>query len=298
VERFAQGICHAMKNPIDRHRRNVTSQCGEDGVIEHLLTLLPGVPKTCLEVGAGDGKALSNTHTLWSKKGWRTLLIEGAPANAPLIEKLAFDNANVTAVSAYITPEGPQSLDAIVERTGFPSHLGVLSLDIDSNDLEVLENLRKVLADIVLIEFNHEIPPEIDYRDLPGDVFFRHSARAVERVAKTRGYRLVACTGPNAILVREAALTAEAARALPAVSIDEAFDHAFVAGRRKVARVVQSKFITEELAIVGRPGPLLFLHARGATALRKLRRALRGRSAGARITEARRQNLRRAGLWI
>lgn len=287
-----------MTNPIDRYRRNVTSQCGEDGVIEQLLTLLPATPKTCLEVGAGDGETLSNTNTLWSQKGWRALLIEGVPAGIAAIERRAAGNANVTAVCAYIAPDGPQSIDAIVARTGFPAHLGVLSLDIDSNDLEVLENLRAVTADIVVIEFNHEIPPAIDYRDAPGDVFFRHSARAVERITNAKGYRLVACTGPNAILVREAALTAEAARALPAVSLDEAFDHAFVAGRRMVARVVQSKFITEELATVGKPGPLLFLYAKLGTALRKVRRALRGRSAGAKITEARRENLRRAGLWI
>ncbi|MBL9096563.1 MAG: hypothetical protein JNK07_06515, partial [Alphaproteobacteria bacterium] len=56
-----------MPNPLDVHRRNVTSQCGEDGLIEHLLTLMPATPKTCLEVGAGDGISLSNTNTLWSK---------------------------------------------------------------------------------------------------------------------------------------------------------------------------------------------------------------------------------------
>lgn len=286
-----------MTNPLDRHRRNITSQCGEDGVIEYLLTLLPATPKTCLEVGAGDGEILSNTNTLWSKKGWRALLIEGAAHGVAAIEKRAAGNANVTAVCAYITPEGPQSIDAIIARTGFPAHLGLLSLDIDSNDLEVLESLR-ALADIVVIEFNHEIPPAIDYRDLPGDVFFRHSAKAVERVAKAKGYRIVGCTGPNAILVREAALTGEAARALPAVSIEEAFDHAFVAGRRRIARIVQSKFITEELATVGQPGPLLAPYTKVATALRKLRRALRGKPAGAKITQARREHLRRAGLWI
>lgn len=287
-----------MSNPLDRYRRDITSQCGEDGVIEHLLTLLPATPKTCLEVGAGDGANLSNTHTLWAQKGWRALLIEGVPLGVELIEKRAAGNTNVTAVCAFITPTGADSIDGIVKRTNFPPHLGVLSLDIDSNDLEVLENLRDTTADIVVIEFNHEIPPEIDYRDLPGDVFFRHSAKAVERVAKTKGYRLVACTGPNAILVREAAITDAAAQQLPAVTVEQAFDRAFVEGRRKMPRVVQSKFITEELATVGKPGPLLLLYVKANVLLRKLRRSTRGRKPGTEITQARRENLRRAGLWI
>jgi hypothetical protein len=165
-----------MPSPLDRYRRDITSQCGEDGVIEHLLTLLPDTPKTCLEVGAGDGAHLSNTNTLWTQKGWRALLIEGVPLGVEMIEKRAAGNKNVTAVCAFITPAGESSIDAIIKRTNFPAHLGVLSLDIDSNDLEVLESLRDTTADIVVIEFNHEIPAAIDYRDLPGDVFFRHSA--------------------------------------------------------------------------------------------------------------------------
>jgi hypothetical protein len=287
-----------MPNPLDRYRRNNTSQCGEDGLIEHLLTLLPETPKTCLEVGAGNGANLSNTNTLWTQKGWRALLIEGVPLGVEMIEKRAAGNKNVTAVCAYITPTGADSIDAIVKRTNFPPHLGVLSLDIDSNDLEVFEGLRDTTADIILIEFNHEIPVGIDYRDLPGDVFFRHSAKAVERVAKTRGYRLVACTGPNAILIREAVIKGEAADQLPTVPVEQAFDHPFVEGRRKRRGVVQSKFITEELATVGKPSPLLSAYVKANVLIRKLRRKARGRKPGAEITQARRENLRRAGLWI
>lgn len=287
-----------MPSSLDRYRRNVTSQCGEDGVIERLITLLPSTPKTCLEVGAGDGISLSNTNTLWSKNGWRALLIEGEPLGVDMIKSRAAGATNVTAICAFITPTGENSIDAIVKRANFPAHLGVLSLDIDSNDLEVLENLRDVTADIVVIEFNHEIPPETDYRDLPGDVFFRHSAKAVERVAKAKAYRLVACTGPNAILIREAALTPEASRELPAVAVEEAFDRAFVEGRRGHSRIVQAKFITDERAIVGKPSALLSLYVKLSTLARKLRSALRGKKPGAAITEARRQNLRNAGLWI
>ena len=283
---------------LDRYRRNVTSQCGEDGIIAHLLTLLPGTPKTCLEVGAGDGITLSNTHTLWAEKKWRALLIESEPLGVKMIKERAAGNDRVTAVQALIAAAGENSLDEIAKRAGFPRELGVLSLDIDSNDLEVFENLNYLTPDIAVIEFNHEIPADIAYRDLPGDIFFRHSAKAVETTAKARGYRVVACTGPNAILVREALIQGKAARSLPNLPIEKLFDYDFLRARKVRDRVVQSKFITEELAVRGKPDFALALRVRLSVWGRKLRRLLRGRPAGEPITEARRAHLRSAGLWI
>ena len=259
---------------------------------------MPETPKTCLEVGAGDGITLSNTNTLWSQKGWRALLIEGEPRGIEMIDARVAGNKNVTTVCAFITANGENAIDNIVKRTNFPSHIGVLSLDIDSNDIEIFENLTYVTPDIVIIEFNHEIPADIVYRDLPGDIFFRHSAKAVEAAAKARGFRVVACSGPNAILVREALITPEIAKRLPVATIEDLFDYDFVRGRRSMSRLVQSKFITEELAVHGKPDIGLALFVRASVLLRKLRRLLRGRNAGAAITPARRENLRRAGLWI
>ncbi len=287
-----------MSSELNRYRRNVTSQCGEDGIVEHLLTLLPDTPKTCLEVGAGDGVSLSNTHTLWAEKGWRALLIEGGEARFELLKATVSDKPNVTPVKAMIAPAGEHSIDEIARRTDFPRRLGVLSLDIDSNDLEIFETLRDVVPDIVIIEFNHEIPAEISYRDLPGDIFFRHSAKAVETVAKAKNYLVVACTGPNAILVREAAMKSETAAQLPRSPIETLFDNDFVRSRRRLQGLVQSKFITEELAVAGRPSPAFALLRNLIVAGRKLRRALRGKKPGAPVTPARREHLKRAGLWV
>jgi len=285
-------------DPLQRYRRNETSQCGEDGVIEHLLALLPDTPKTCLEVGASDGVSLSNTHTLWAEKGWHALLIEGGDARFALLSSNVDSKTGVTAVKAMITPTGENAIDAIVRRNGFPERIGVMSLDIDSNDLEVFENLRDVVPDIVIIEFNHEIPPEISYRDLPGDIFFRHSAKAVEEIATAKGYRIVACTGPNAILVREAIVTPGAAAELPSLPVESLFDSDFVRSRRRLRGLVQSKFITEELAVAGKPSAAFAFLRDIIVAGRKLRRALRGKKPGAPVTAARRENLKRAGLWI
>mgnify|MGYP005990678903 CR=1 FL=1 len=67
-------------SPLLRHARDVTSQGGEDGILEELFRRLPmpsdGFPRSCIEVGSWDGKWLSNTYSFCAVQGWRGLLIE------------------------------------------------------------------------------------------------------------------------------------------------------------------------------------------------------------------------------
>jgi len=73
-------------------------------------------------------------------------------------------------------------------------------------------------------------------------------------------------------------------------------DH--VRARRTRFRLVESKFITEEVAVCGEPNANLAFLVRILAGLRKFRRLMRGKGPGAPITPERRENLRRAGLWI
>lgn len=69
-----------QSSPLLRHARDLTSQGGEDGILEELFRRLPmptdGLPRSCIEVGSWDGKWLSNTYSLCALQGWRGLLIE------------------------------------------------------------------------------------------------------------------------------------------------------------------------------------------------------------------------------
>lgn len=286
---------------LDAWRANITSQCGEDGLIAHLLTLFPDTPKTCLEVGAGNGISLSNTNTLWSKLGWKALLVEASDTRLEGLKANTAAFPGAVTEKAMITPRGEHSLDAIARRHDFPREIGVMSLDIDSNDLEIFENIEWLVADIVIIEFNHEIPPDIEYRDLPGDLYFRHSARAVETVARARGYRVVACSGPNAILVREAVIDARAAQALPDLPVEAMYDYGFMRTRRAFRyrhKMMTSKTLTHDIALTGKPGLGVRAVVRVMVWGRRLRALVRGRPAIGTCTETRRAHLARSGLWI
>jgi hypothetical protein len=55
---------------LEEHRWDVHSQFGEDGMIPRALELLPGMGKWSVELGAWDGRHLSNSHRLMAEEGW------------------------------------------------------------------------------------------------------------------------------------------------------------------------------------------------------------------------------------
>ena len=61
---------------LQEFRRDVTSQYGEDGIIEKTLELLDEPTKWCVEFGAWDGRHLSNTYDLIVNKGYSAVMIE------------------------------------------------------------------------------------------------------------------------------------------------------------------------------------------------------------------------------
>jgi hypothetical protein len=54
-----------------------------------------------------------------------------------------------------------------------------------------------------VIEFNNSIPGHIDYKDPEGEVFLRCSAKSIQNLGFIKGYKSVACTVTNVILLRE-----------------------------------------------------------------------------------------------
>lgn len=148
---------------------------------------------------------------------------------------------------------------------------------------------------IVIIEFNARIPVHVDYVDPEGHVFLRHSALAIERLAKKKGYRVVACTGPNAILVSETMVATNPA-AVPDLPVEQLFDHEYA---RRFPSVIGAQFITDVPIYASKPGVLLRSYGQGRYWLLTLRDRWRRRPAKVHeIAPAVRAQIDRSGLWI
>ena len=211
---------------LNQYRANITSQHGENGILAYLIRSFPAIPRTCLEVGASDGLENSNTYPLWIS-GWRALLIEGG---AKAYRRLQSNSAgyNVTTCNDLIEPTGTQSLDAIATNHGF-DEFGIASIDIDSCDYWIFAHLQTRPA-IVIIECNPDFPIRVSYHDPEGPSLLRHSARAVAELGVRKGYRAIACTGPNVILMR-GDMIATNPDAVPNVPLHMLEDSAYAAGR-------------------------------------------------------------------
>lgn len=186
-------------------RRNVTSEYGEDGIIEQIFEIVGEESRWCVELGALNGTHHSNVWTLIKHKGWNGVLIE---ADKTYYEKLRAEYADCPhahTVQAFVSFEGEYSLDAIFSRTPLPHEFDLLSLDIDGNDYHLWESLSKYMPRVLVIEFNPSIPDSISFvqpRDM--DVFQGSSLRAVVDLSKEKGYELIAVNEGNAFFVQSA----------------------------------------------------------------------------------------------
>jgi hypothetical protein len=183
---------------LQRFARRVHSESGEDGILERLFELLGVGEGFFVEFGAWDGRRLSNTRLL-AERGWGGILIEADERNfAELRRNLAGDR--VSAVHARVGLAGDSALEAILDRCGCPESIDLLSIDVDSDDLAIWMTLRRRRPTCVVIEFNVTIPFDMDFINPPGRNW-GNGARTIERVARSKGYRLVAVTKMNLIFL-------------------------------------------------------------------------------------------------
>jgi hypothetical protein len=199
-----------MKNAwLLDHRRDVTSEHGEDGIIEKIFETIGEGSKWCVELGALNGTHDSNVWHLVKERGWNGVLIE---ADRTYYEKLVSeyrDTPNAHPVNAFVSFEGENSLDALFARTPMPKEFDLLSLDIDGNDYHLWDSLTVYRPRVLVIEFNPSIPDGISFvqpRDMA--VYQGSSLAATVALSKEKGYELVCVNAGNAFFVQKDLLPA------------------------------------------------------------------------------------------
>lgn len=187
--------------PLANYARNITSQFGEDGIIEEIFRRIVPRTKTCIEFGAWDGKHLSNTYRLWHDQGWSALLIEGDTARCAQLRQRVLTNSLVTVLNAFVAPSGNDSLDSLVKRARYEERdLDLLCIDIDGDDYHILCSLKNIRPRVLVVEYNPTIPPHLDLFQSPGGNL-GSSGLAITRAAAERGYKLACMTDSNCIFV-------------------------------------------------------------------------------------------------
>jgi len=186
-----------------KFRKNVTSQHGEDGIIERIFHVI-GKGSWCVEFGAWDGKHLSNTWNLLVKKGWSGVLIEPDPKKYVELQSRYKKYPRVYALREFVGLSGPTRLDALLRKTPIPKDFDLLSIDIDGAEYHVWDSLRAYTPKVVVVEYNPSMPDDLAYVQAP-DISVRQgsSLLALTRLAKRKGYELVCTTETNGIYVHK-----------------------------------------------------------------------------------------------
>jgi hypothetical protein len=190
----------------------VSSQWGEDGIVEWLVHQLGEIPETFVEFGVENYRE-SNTRFLLQHRNWRGLVIDGSQEHIDFIrqDRISWRH-DLTAVASFITRV---NINDIISDAGFSGEIGILSVDIDGVDYWVWEAIECVKPHIIVVEYNSVfgdlLPLTVPYapdfirkQAHPSNLYYGLSIRAAQHLAGQRGYTLVGTNraGSNAFFVR------------------------------------------------------------------------------------------------
>ncbi len=200
-------------NSINDYEFKVSSQWGEDGIIQYLLKNTEIKNQIFVEFGV-ENYTESNTRFLLQNNNWKGLIIDGSEKNISYIKSdPIYWKHNLKADCEFITAE---NINEILKRNGIQGEIGLLSIDIDGNDYWVWEALDYISPGIVICEYNsyfgdtHKVSVPYDANFVRNEkhysnIFYGASISALDFLAKRKGYSLVASNkaGNNLFFIRD-----------------------------------------------------------------------------------------------
>lgn len=186
---------------------NKYSQWGEENIIRKALVVLealrPERGGVLVEFGGSKGRDNSNLLA-FGEEGGTLVMIESDPKLFEALSSEVGHLPNVLPILATVGYEdqakitGQRTLKNILDSQNIDSsNVSIVSIDIDSDDAAVFENLG-VDPLMVLVEYNNSFPADARIRNPRGKAWGNSSLELYE-VAKKRGMFLVAATNTNLI---------------------------------------------------------------------------------------------------
>lgn len=193
-----------------RPPKDIVFSCfDEQNIISGLVSCLPDIVRYCVDLGASDGVTLSNSYPLF-RDGWSGLAVEPDLAK---VSELAFAlkdfESRISVAACHVTPD---NLAPMFKTYEVPRDFGFLTLDIDSYDYDVADELLRMYNPrVICVEINERIPPPIKYalryrrgQALPevGSIFGGVSIAMMHELFDRFGYVVVGLEYNNLFAVR------------------------------------------------------------------------------------------------
>lgn len=171
---------------MKQFEKQIHSQAGQDGILQHIFEQIGTTNKFYLDIGAGNGMEISNTYNLRSQ-GWSGVCLDRSPGSSSWLS-LGVHAENVTA----------ENVEALCSKYLVPKEFDYLSIDIDGNDYWVWKALKKYSPRVVSIEFNSNFEadmavtvPYSPMRKWDGTWYFGASLAALWKLGLNKEYELV-----------------------------------------------------------------------------------------------------------
>lgn len=221
----ARQIASVIPGDFSNAEFKVSSQWGEDGIIEHLVRNVPIAHEIFVEFGVQDYRE-ANTRFLLTNRNWAGLVIDGSPENIAAVKQDSiYWRFNLKGECSFVTRE---NIDSIIAGQGISGDIGLLSVDIDGNDYWVWEAIHRVSPRVVVAEYNAlfgataavSVPYDPAFQRNKAhysNLYWGCSLGALVHLGKVKGYTFVGCNsgGNNAFFVRNDVLGPLPARELP-----------------------------------------------------------------------------------
>jgi hypothetical protein len=205
---FSRKTPQISKNSLLKYAHVTYSQWGEDGVIKEILSRIGLNNGFFVEFGAADGVYLSNTKLLWDN-GWSGCFIESNEMKYLQLINTYRNSERIICLNQFVTYDpscsrGGGTIDQIRD-TYFPNqNVDVLSIDVDSYDYLILENLI-MKPKLICIEgpicwnplFEDRIPYEFAIQTYIGQ-----PPAVIKSIGEKKGYTLICISGTNYFFIR------------------------------------------------------------------------------------------------
>ena len=182
-----------------KFRKNIYSQNGEDGIIEEIIKRINLKEIEVCEFGAWDGKYYSNTFNLVENYSAKAVYIEKDSSRFNDLIETSKKFKNIFPINLSINLS-ENSFDKIASKTFLKKNFDILSIDIDSNDLEIWESIKNYEPKVVIIEICSYILPG-NLQRYNSEKNTKNSFTSTINVGKTKGYTPIAHVG-NLIFIK------------------------------------------------------------------------------------------------
>jgi len=175
-------LINKLEVSLDNNELTIFSESGEDGILNKLFKLFNETNKFYVEFGAEDGTQC-NTRALREFNGFNGILFD-----------MNYENLNINLFKHMITIDNVINL---FKHHNVPKDMDLLSIDIDSIDFYVLEEILKhYVPRIIVCEYNAtHLPTEdkivlIDSKSFNGN-YFGASILSFYKLGRKYNYSLV-----------------------------------------------------------------------------------------------------------